>query len=153
MAFIMAYRRAGDLLPRGMGYVCMFWKTQFEKGLNANSRTGGFHEYQSARNLHTGLSMMVAKLLSVDELFAKRSLQGYLKKMEIEYRECLKAVDGMEECFNEDELRAKRTRMSMLAPLIHSIRELETKQMEMAETETLLKGEVQSMSWQRDRFL
>lgn len=147
----MAYRRAGHLLPRGRGYVCMFWKTQLEKGLNVNSRTGGFLEYlknQSARTLHTGLSMKVAKLLSVDELFAKRSLQGYLKKMEIEYRECLKAVNRAEECCTEDELRTRRTRVSLLAPLIRSIRELETKQMEMAETETLLKGEVQSMSWQ-----
>lgn len=124
----------------------MFWKTQFEKGLSVNSRLGGFHEYlknQSARTLHTGLSMMVAKLLSVDELFAKRSLQGYLKKMELEYRECLKAVDGTEEGCTEDDLRAKRTRVSLLAPLIRSIGELETKQMEMAETETLLEGEVQ----------
>lgn len=127
----------------------MLWKTQFKKGLNVNSRMDEFHEYlknQSARTLHTGLSMMVAKLLSVDELFAKRSLQGYLKKMEVEYRECLKAVDGTEEGCTEGELRVKRTRVSLLAPLIRSIRELETKRKEMAETETLLQGEVQSMS-------
>lgn len=85
---------------------------------------------------------MVAKLLSTDELFAKRSLQGYLKKMETEYSECLRAVNsnGTEEQCSEDELRAKRTKVSLLAPLIHSIRELETKQKEIAETETLLKG-------------
>lgn len=122
----------------------MLWKTQFKKGLNGNSRIDEFHEYlknQSARTLHTGLSMMVAKLLSVDELFAKRSLQGYLKKMEVEYRECLKAVDGTEEGCTDGELRVKRTRVSLLAPLIRSIRELETKQKEMAETETLLEDE------------
>lgn len=84
---------------------------------------------------------MVAKLLSVDELFAKRSLQAYLKKMKIEYCECLKAVDGIEECCSEDELRAKRTRVSLLAPLVRTIGELETKQREMTETETLLEGE------------
>lgn len=126
----------------------MFWKTQFKKGLNVHSRMGGFYEYlqsQSARTLHTGVSLMAAKLLSVDELFAKRSLQGYLKKMEVEYHECLKAVDGTEEGCTEGELRAKRTRVSLLAPLIRSIGELETKQKEMAETETLLEGEVYSI--------
>ncbi|XP_003963918.3 peptide chain release factor 1-like, mitochondrial [Takifugu rubripes] len=140
----MAYRRAVDLLPRGRSSVCMFWKTPFERALKVNCQTGGFNEYlkkQTARTLHTGSSMMVAKLLSVEELFAKRSLQGYLKKMEIDYRECLKAVDGTEERCSEDELRAKRTRVSLLAPLIHSIRELETKQRELAETETLLEDE------------
>lgn len=126
----------------------MFWKTPFKKGLDVNLRT----EYltnQSARSLHTSLSMMGAKLLSVDELFAKKSLQGYLKKMEVEYRECLKAVDGTEERCPEDELRAKRTRVSLLAPLIRSIRELETKQVEMAESETLLEGEAPRVSWRR----
>lgn len=81
---------------------------------------------------------MVARLLSVDELFAKRSLQEYLKKMETEYDECLRETD---EQSNEDELRARRIRASLLAPLIHSIRELNTKQKDFAETETLLKGE------------
>lgn len=141
----MAYGRAGNLLPKGRGYFRSLWKTDFEKGMNFNSRTGGFHKYlknQSTRTLHTGLSMMVAKLLSVDELFAKRSLQGYLKKMDVEYQECLKAIDGTDECCAEDELKAKRTRVSLLAPLIHSIRELERTQTEMAATETLLEGEV-----------
>lgn len=123
----------------------MFWKTQFKRGLNVNSPTE-YLKIQSARTLHTGSSMMVAKLWSVDELFARKSLQGYLKKMEMEYCECLKAVDGTEERSTEDELRAKRTRVSLLAPLIRSIRELETKQMEMVETETLLEGEGQSLS-------
>ncbi|KAG8000258.1 Peptide chain release factor 1-like [Nibea albiflora] len=86
---------------------------------------------------------MVGKLLSVDELFAMRSLQEYLKKTETEYDECLRTVnsDATEEQCNEDELRAMRTRASLLAPLIHSIRELNAKQKEFAETETLLKDE------------
>lgn len=86
---------------------------------------------------------MVAKLLSVDELFSKRSLQEYLKKMETEYSECLRVVNRgeVEEQCSNDELRAKRTKVSLLAPLIQSIRELNTKQKEIAETETLLKGE------------
>ncbi|TKS85834.1 Peptide chain release factor 1-like, mitochondrial [Collichthys lucidus] len=81
---------------------------------------------------------MVARLLSVDELFAKRSLQEYLKKMETEYDECLRET---EEQSNEDELRGRRIRASLLAPLIHSIRELNAKQKDFAETETLLKDE------------
>lgn len=152
----MAYRRAVDLLPKGRSYGCMFWKTPFERGLKVNCQTGGFNKYlkkQNARTLHTGSSMMVAKLLSVEELFAKRSLRGYLKKMEIDYHECLKAVDGTEEHCSEDELRAKRTRVSLLAPLIHSIRELETKQRELAETETLLEGEVQNILWRGRVFI
>lgn len=82
---------------------------------------------------------MAAKILSLDELFARRSLQDHLKKIETEYSECLNVVNstGTE----EDELRAKRTEVSQLAPLIQSIRELHTKQKEIAETETLLKGE------------
>lgn len=133
-----------NLLPRGRGW--MFWKTPFENTLNSSIQMGGFHEYvkrQSDRTLHTGSPMMVAKLLSVEELFAKRSLQGYLEKVEREYSECLKAVDGTQEGSSEDELRSKRTRVSMLDPLICCIRELESKQKEVAETETLLTGEVQ----------
>ncbi|XP_059215307.1 peptide chain release factor 1-like, mitochondrial isoform X2 [Centropristis striata] len=86
---------------------------------------------------------MVAKLLSVDELFAKRSLQEYLKKMETEYSECLRAVnsDMTEEQCSEDDLRTKRTKVSLLGLLVQSIRELDTKQKEMAETETLLKDD------------
>lgn len=146
--FKMAFRRAVDLLPRGRGYVCMFWRTKFERAPEVNSQTCGFNEYLKKQTLHTGSSMMVAKLLSVDELFARRSLQGYLKKMEIEYHQCLKAVDGGEECGSENELRAKRTRFSLLSPLINSIKELETKRRELTETETLLEGEVhRRFSW------
>ena len=87
---------------------------------------------------------MVAKLLSVDELFAKSSLQQYLKKIETEYSECLRAVnsDGTEEQCSDDDLRAKRTKVSLLAPLVQSIRELDTKHKDLTETEALLKGEM-----------
>lgn len=86
---------------------------------------------------------MVAKLQSVDELFARRSLQEYLKKMETEYSECLREDNSSatEEQCSEDKLRTKRTKVSLLAPLIHTIRELEKKQKEIAETEMLLKDE------------
>lgn len=88
---------------------------------------------------------MVAKLLSVEELFAKKSLQEYLKKMETEYSQSLRVVNSSvtEEQFSEDEVRTKRTKMSLLDPLIQSIKELDSKQKELAETNTLLKGESQ----------
>lgn len=100
----------------------------------ANNHFGG-----TTRTFHTCTRLMAAKILSLDELFARRSLQDHLKKIETEYSECLNVVNstGTE----EDELRAKRTEVSQLAPLIQSIRELHTKQKEIAETETLLKGE------------
>lgn len=83
------------------------------------------------------------KLLSVDELFAKRSLQEYLKKVEEDYKECLQTVtySGTEDECGEDDMKAKRTKVSLLATLIQSIQELDKKQKEVAETETLLKGE------------
>lgn len=98
----------------------------------------------TVRPFHTGApSCMVAKLLTADELFAKASLQEYLKKVETEYTDCLRVVNGSgtEEQYTEEELRVKRTKLSLLAPLIQSIRQLDTKQREMAETVTLLKGE------------
>lgn len=98
----------------------------------------------TVRTLHTGApACMAAKLLTADELFAKTSLQEYLKKMETEYSDCLRVVSGSgtEEQCTEGELRARRTQLSVLAPLIQSIRLLDTKRREMAETVTLLQGE------------
>ncbi|XP_078788572.1 peptide chain release factor 1-like, mitochondrial isoform X2 [Oryzias latipes] len=51
----------------------------------------------------------------------------------------------MEDQCSEEELRAKRTKISLLAPLIQSIRELDKKHEEMAETEMLLKEEDQAL--------
>ena len=85
--------------------------------------------------------MRITKVLNVDEIFAQKSLQDYLKKIETEYYECLPVVNMSEGLkISEEELRAKRTRESVLAPLVQYIRELETKQQEFAETEKLLKG-------------
>lgn len=98
----------------------------------------------SVRSLHTGApSCMVAKILTADELFSKTSLQEYLKKVETEYSDSLRVVNGSvaEEQCTEEQLRAKRAKLSLLAPLIHSIRQLDAKQGEMAETVTLLQGE------------
>lgn len=90
---------------------------------------------------------MMMKLLSVGEIFAKRSLQEYLKKVEEEYRECLQTVtySGTEDECSEDDMKAKRTRVSLLAPLIQSIQELEKKQKEVAEMETLLRDDDASL--------
>ncbi|KAM7408405.1 hypothetical protein PAMA_002227 [Pampus argenteus] len=144
----MAYRRAVHLLTRRKE--CVFTMLIPAHSPNFISTPVRFHELSnnrcqgSTRTLHTGARLMVAKLLSLDELFAKRSLQDYLKKTETEYSKCLDAVNRggtEEELYSEDELKAKRTRVSQLAPLIQSIRELDTKQKEIAETETLLKDE------------
>lgn len=83
------------------------------------------------------------KLLSVEEIFARKSLHQHLTKVQLEYKECLQAISSitMEDQCSEEELRAKRTKISLLAPLIQSIRELDKKHEEMAETEMLLKGE------------
>ncbi|KAL7384145.1 hypothetical protein ABVT39_025172 [Epinephelus coioides] len=145
----MAYRRAVNLLWRERESVFSLWLPRFQKSPNVIRQTVKFHEHMNSnhcartRSLHTSTPLMVAKLLSLDELFAKRSLQEHLKKVETEYSECLRVANNSvaEEQCSEDELREKRTKVSLLAPLIQSIRELDTKQKEMAEMETLLNGE------------
>uniref|UniRef100_A0A8C6UFU8 Mitochondrial translational release factor 1-like n=1 Tax=Neogobius melanostomus TaxID=47308 RepID=A0A8C6UFU8_9GOBI len=95
------------------------------------------------RTLHTTASMMVSKLLTLEEIFARASLQDFIKKMETEYNDCLNAVNTTEseEYPAEEELRAKRTKVSRLTPVIQSIRELYAKERELDETEILLKDE------------
>ncbi|KAM6956385.1 peptide chain release factor 1-like, mitochondrial [Aplochiton taeniatus] len=107
-------------------------------------RYGSSLKLNWSRCLHATVSLMDEKLLSVEQIFEKRSLRQYLMKMETEYNQCLKVVnnniiEGKQDA--EEELRAKRTRLSMLSPLIHCVRMLEAKQQEMTETETLLKDE------------
>ncbi|XP_061646392.1 peptide chain release factor 1-like, mitochondrial isoform X1 [Phyllopteryx taeniolatus] len=100
------------------------------------------HCIRTTRTFHTASRLKVAKLLSLDELFSRRSLLDYLGKMESEYSGFLRAVNSDEqEQSNAEELRAKRTRVSLLAPLIQTIRELDVKQKEMSEMEALLKDE------------
>ncbi|XP_047459246.1 peptide chain release factor 1-like, mitochondrial [Mugil cephalus] len=144
----MAYRRLPNLLPKGKQYVFNLWLPRFEKPQHIISRMVSFQRHASncfgrtTRTLHTS-SPLMEKLLSVEELFARRSLQEHLKKLEIEYGECLQAVSGSvtEVQCSENELRAKRIKVSRLAPLVQSIRELDTKQKEMSETKMLLKDE------------
>ncbi|XP_072246753.1 peptide chain release factor 1-like, mitochondrial isoform X1 [Leuresthes tenuis] len=137
----MAYRRVVSLFPRGSEWIPCFHKPQHVINPSVcelvSHRCG-----RSQRTLHTSAPMMM-KLLSVDELFARRSLQEHLRRIEMEYSECLRVVSGSEaedQC-SEDEMRAKRTKVSVLAPLIQNMRELNKKQKEMAETEMLLKDE------------
>lgn len=145
----MAYRRAVTLLHRQRDCVFSLWIPNLQKSLNVTNQAVRFHEHaknqrcRAIRTLHTSAPLLGAKLLSVDEFFAKKSLQEYLKKMETEYNECLRVVNSSEaaEQYSEDELRAKRTRVSLLGPLVQSIKELNTKQTEISETEALLKDE------------
>ncbi|XP_035519000.1 peptide chain release factor 1-like, mitochondrial [Morone saxatilis] len=145
----MAYRRALNLLPRRKECVFSLRIAGFQKSPNVTRQTVRFPEHANqhcggtTRALHTGTPLMVAKLLTVDELFAKTSLQEYLKKVETEYSECLRAANSIEteEQCSEDELRVKRTQVSLLGPLVKSIRELDSKRKEIAETEVLLKDE------------
>ncbi|XP_031601470.1 peptide chain release factor 1-like, mitochondrial isoform X2 [Oreochromis aureus] len=135
----MAYRRLLNLLPRGKESAYNLWIPRFQKPPYVLNRTV---ENRAKRTLYTSTPLMM-KLLSVDEIFARKSLQEHLRKTEAEYSECLQAISGnlvKEQC-SEDELKAKRTKVSLLAPLIQTIRELDTKQKEIAETETLLKDE------------
>lgn len=152
----MAYRRLLNLLPKGTEYVFNQRLPHFQKPHHIISHAVSFHRHASncvgrtARALHTSRPLM-EKLLSVEELFDRRSLQEHLKKLELEYSECLQAVSGSvtEEQSSEDELRAKRTKVSRLAPLIQSIRELDNKQKELSETEMLLKGEKRNSLMER----
>ncbi|XP_029376291.1 peptide chain release factor 1-like, mitochondrial isoform X1 [Echeneis naucrates] len=140
-----AYRRAATLLPAAQGAFFSKLILPFQKSTNAISQTVRFqsHHGKTSRALHTSAQLLVTKLLSVDELFARHSLQEYLKRMETEYSECLRIVNSsvMETKCSEDELKTKRSQVSLLTPLIQCIRELDTKYKDMAETEMLLKDE------------
>jgi len=133
----MAFRRARSLLPEARLWVARFHKspnviwqnvTLLERATRTSRATGALHT--------AGGPLAGARLLSVDELFAKTSLQEHLKKLETEYSECLRAASS-----EADEPRAKRANVALLAPLVHSIRELASKQREKAETAVLLTGE------------
>ncbi|XP_034538316.1 peptide chain release factor 1-like, mitochondrial [Notolabrus celidotus] len=141
---MMAYRRAFSILPKGKDCILGPWKPQIQR-LPSLIGQEHFNNHcgKATRALHTGTTLMVAKLLSVEELFAKKSLQEYLKKMEVEYNGCLREINSTvtdQQC-SQDDLRTKRNKVSLLTPLIQSIKVLETKQKEMAETEVLLKDE------------
>ncbi|XP_051937263.1 peptide chain release factor 1-like, mitochondrial [Hippocampus zosterae] len=100
------------------------------------------HYVRTTRLFHTGSRLNLAKLLSLNELFSRRSLLDYLKKIDSDYSDLLSAVNcDDQEQSSAEELRGKRTKVSLLAPLIQTIRELDAKQKEMIEMEALLKDE------------
>ncbi|KAJ8361355.1 hypothetical protein SKAU_G00178800 [Synaphobranchus kaupii] len=99
-------------------------------------------DLQIRRALHVTQPGMSTNLLSVEELFRKKSLQHYLKEVAIEYRDLLNTVNlpGKEQALEED-VKFTRTRVAHLVPLIESVKDLELKQKEYEETGTLLKDE------------
>ncbi|XP_061913883.1 peptide chain release factor 1-like, mitochondrial isoform X1 [Entelurus aequoreus] len=128
----MFSRRVIKLLPKGKECASILLSCRYKTYKN------------TTRTFRTGSPLMVAKLLSLDELFARRSLQDYLKRMHSEYLDCLKVVNSNavtdEQC-GVDELREKRTKVSLLVPLVQAIRLLDDKRREMTETEALLKDD------------
>ncbi|XP_024153853.1 peptide chain release factor 1-like, mitochondrial [Oryzias melastigma] len=136
----MAHRRILPLISKGRGWI---WHCQKPKLFISRPVTCG----RNTRSVHTASPLMM-KLLSVEEIFARKSLQQHLKKVQLEYSECLQAVSSStasEDRCSEDELRAKRTKISLLAPLIQSIKEMDKKHKELAENEMLLKEEDQAL--------
>lgn len=94
------------------------------------------------RGFHRSQSAYLSKILSVEEIFSRPSLKEYLNRVEDEYDASLKSINSMEsQSFDEEELSQKRTRLSVLTPLVQQIRDLKLQQKELEETEALLKGE------------
>ncbi|KAL6487630.1 hypothetical protein MHYP_G00042560 [Metynnis hypsauchen] len=96
-------------------------------------------EWRTQRSFHTTNSALITKILTVDEIFSKKSLHNHLKRVQTEYNDFLQAVNAGDLQGDDEELRAKRTRLSVLGPLIQKIRELEENQKDFEETEALLK--------------
>ncbi|XP_007228810.3 peptide chain release factor 1-like, mitochondrial [Astyanax mexicanus] len=91
------------------------------------------------RGFHTTTWALAARILSVEEIFSMQSLHRYLRKVQTEYRDCLHSLNTGDSQIDEEELRGKRERLSVLDPLVQRITELEEKQKELEETEALLK--------------
>uniref|UniRef100_A0A1A8J2E0 Peptide chain release factor 1-like, mitochondrial n=1 Tax=Nothobranchius kuhntae TaxID=321403 RepID=A0A1A8J2E0_NOTKU len=134
----MAYRRFFNLFLKRSESAYFFPKPQNVIGPTSLEESC----HRSHRALHTDKPLM-QKLLSADELFARNALKEHLEKREDEYNQCLQVISGTvaedEHC--ADEMKAKRTKVSLLAPLIQSIRDLDKKQRDVAEAEILLKDE------------
>uniref|UniRef100_A0A672KXE4 Mitochondrial translational release factor 1-like n=1 Tax=Sinocyclocheilus grahami TaxID=75366 RepID=A0A672KXE4_SINGR len=86
------------------------------------------------RAFHTSQSVMVTKILSVEEIFNKKSLHDYLKKKERQYNTCLQSLNTLD----DEDVQMKRTDLSVLGPLVQKTRELEEKQKELEDTQDLL---------------
>lgn len=97
-------------------------------------------ELENANTFHTSHPAMVTKILSVDEIFSKKSLHDFLKKKEMEYGSCLEALNTDNQTLDDEDIKMKRNNLSVLAPLVQKIKELEDKQKELKDTQDLLKG-------------
>ncbi|XP_043112056.1 peptide chain release factor 1-like, mitochondrial isoform X2 [Puntigrus tetrazona] len=93
----------------------------------------------SKRAFQTSRSAMLTKILSVEEVFNKKSLHDYLKKKETEYNACLQSLSAENQTLDDEDVKMKRTNLSALGPLVQNIRELEEKQRELEDTRDLLK--------------
>ncbi|KAK7139753.1 hypothetical protein R3I94_012411 [Phoxinus phoxinus] len=91
------------------------------------------------RAFHTSQSVLVTKILSVDEIFNKKSLHDYLKKKEIEYNTWLDSISTENQPLDVEDVKMKRTNRTALGHLVQKIKELEEKQKELEETQDLLK--------------
>ncbi|XP_037536181.1 peptide chain release factor 1-like, mitochondrial [Nematolebias whitei] len=138
----MAYRRLLSLLSRRTEMMPPFQQNPQHIISHTLPEHASHLCHRIQRTLHTSPPLMV-KLLSVNELFASSSLQEHLKRIEKEYNDCFQVVSGnaAEGEGGEDEMKTKRSKVSLLAPLVQSIRELDRKQKEISETEMLLKDE------------
>lgn len=93
------------------------------------------------RRIHTTNSLMIEKILTPDQLFCRTSLQNYLRTLKAEYTDCLQCVNAGHVQMDNDEMRTKRARLTVLAPLVQCITELDSKHRDLQETEELLNGE------------
>ncbi len=76
----------------------------------------------------------------MEEIFNKKSLHDYLKKKDMEYNSCLQSLNTDNQTLSDEDVKIKRTNLSVLGPLVQKIREFEEKQKELEDTQDLLKG-------------
>ncbi|CAL8259095.1 unnamed protein product [Lota lota] len=133
----MAFRTALSLLLNKRCPVAILW------ALKKPGLTQLGHHGMELRPFHRSAPRWSGKLLTAEEMFGRRSLQDYLKKLEREYEESLQTANssGSGGGLDEDELRATRTRINRMAPLVQSIRELQTNEKEMTDAESLLQDD------------
>ncbi|KPP69686.1 hypothetical protein Z043_111540 [Scleropages formosus] len=98
------------------------------------------------RCVHTTGPRMAASVLSAEELFAKESLQRYLRRALAEYSECARAearAGGERRADHGDEelRRRRRARATQLRPLVEQVRILEIKRKELEDIEALAKDD------------
>ncbi|XP_018595501.1 peptide chain release factor 1-like, mitochondrial [Scleropages formosus] len=112
--------------------------SQFKGARPAGSKMG--------RCVHTTGPRMAASVLSAEELFAKESLQRYLRRALAEYSECARAearAGGERRADHGDEelRRRRRARATQLRPLVEQVRILEIKRKELEDIEALAKDD------------